>query len=76
VRPARAHEGLVCSRDRDSSVDRAGITSTLKMAEPTMADIPSSNWPCTRVEMTVVDSSGKLEPTATTTAPVTMSGSS
>ena len=39
------------------------------MAEPTMAAIPSSNSPWTSVESTVVVSSGKLDPTATTSVP-------
>ena len=48
----------------------------LKMAEPTMAETPSSNEPWIRDAMTVVESSGKLEPMATTMAPLTTSGSS
>lgn len=51
------------------------MTRMLKMAEPTMAETPSSNSPWMSVAMTVLESSGKLEPTAAMTAPCTTGGS-
>ena len=55
--------------------DTPGITRRLKIALPTIAPTPRENSPWTTVLMTIELISGKLEPTATTTAPWTATGS-
>jgi len=51
------------------------MTRRMKIALPTMAPTPSENSPWTTVLMTTELNSGMLDPTATTMAPWTATGS-